>query len=81
MWKKEKEIQKVKTEKKCSYPDARKLVQETSSWLLPGTKPLFASVAAKQMVSYAVQTEVTWVKSDNIVRPKAPPPKGTQAGT
>ena len=76
-----KEIQTVKTEKKCSYPDARKLVQKTNSWLMPGAKPLFASVAAKQMVSCAVQTEVTWMKSDNPVRPKAPPPKGTQAGT
>ena len=45
MWKKEKQIQKVKTEKKISYPDALKIVQETNSWLLPGTKPLFASNA------------------------------------
>ena len=68
-------------EKKWSYHDARKFLQETSSWLLPGAKPLLASVAAKQMVSCAVQTDVTWVKSDNPVRPKAPPLKGTQAGT
>ena len=78
VWKKEKDIQKVKTEKKCSYPDALKIVQETNSWL-PGAKPLFASVAAKQMVSCAVQTDITWVKSDNPVRPKTPQPKGTQA--
>ena len=64
MWKLEKEIGKVKTEEECSYPDARKLVQETNSCLLPGAKPLFVSVAAKQMVSCAVQTDVTWVKSD-----------------
>ena len=38
-------------------------------------------VTAKQTVSCAVQTDVTWVKSDNPVRPKAPPPKGMQAGT
>ena len=82
MWKKEKEIQKVITEKKCSYPDARKIVQETISWLPPGAKPLFASVAAKQMVvSCAVQTDITWVKSDNLMRPKTPPLKGAQAGT
>ena len=81
VWKKEKQIQKVKTERKISYPDARKIVHETSSWLLPGAKPLFASVAAKQMVSCAVQTDITWVKSGwwslwphRIV-------KGTQAGT
>ena len=49
--------------------------------MLPGAKPLFASVAAKQMVSCAVQTDITWVKSDNPVRPKTPPPKETQAGT
>ena len=78
VWKKEKDIQKVKTEKKCSYPDALKIVQETNSWL-PGAKPLFASVAAKQMVSCAVQTDITRVKSDNPVRPKTPQPKGTQA--
>ena len=75
MWKKEKQIQRVKTERKISYPDARRIVQETSSWLLPGAKPLFASVAAKQMVSCAVQTDITWVKSDNPVRPKPPPSK------
>ena len=80
MWKKEKDIQKVKTEKKCSYPDALKIVQETNSWL-PDAKPLFASVAAKQMVSCAVQTDITWVKSDNPVRTKTPQPKGTQPGT
>ena len=49
--------------------------------MLPGAKPPFASVAAKQMVSCAVQTDITWVKSDNPVRPKTPPPKETQAGT
>ena len=81
MWKKEKQIQKVKTERKISYRDARKIVQETNSWLLPGAKPLFASVATKQMVSCAVQTDKTWVKPDNPVRPKTPPPKETQAGT
>ena len=81
VWKKEKQIQKVKTEKKISYPDARKIVQETNSWLLPGAKPLFASVAAKQMVSCAIKTDITWVKSDNRVRQKTPPPKGTQTGT
>ena len=81
VWKKEKQIQKVKTEREISYPDARKIVQETGSWLLPGTKPLFALVAAKQMVSCAVQTDITWVKSENPVRPKTLPPKGTQKGT
>ena len=81
MWKKEKQIQQVKTERKISDPDARRIVQETSSWSLPGAKPLFASVAAKQMVSCAVQTDITWVKSDNPVRPKPPPSKETQAGT
>ena len=81
VWKKEKQIQKVKTEREISYPDARKIVQEANSWLLPGAKPLFASVAAKQMMSCAVQTDITWVKSDNPVRPKTPPPKETQAGT
>ena len=81
MWTKEKHIQKVKTEMKISYPDVQKIVQETNSWLLPGAKPLFASVAAKQMVSCAVQTDITWVKSENPMRPKTPPPKGTQTGT
>ena len=81
MWKKEKQIQQVKTERKISYPDARRIVQETSSWSPPGAKPLFALVATKQMVSCAVQTNITWVKSDNPVRPKPPPSKETQAGT
>ena len=79
--KRRKHIQKVKTEKKISCPDARKIVLETSSWLLPGATPLFASVAAKQMVSCAVQTDITWVKSENPVRPKTLPPKGMQTGT
>ena len=33
------------------------------------------------MVSCAVQTDITWVKSENPVRPKPPPSKETQAGT
>ena len=33
------------------------------------------------MVPCAVQTDITWVKSENPVRPKTPPPKGTQTGT
>ena len=41
-----KEIQKVKTEEKWSYTDAWKFVQ-TSSWLLPGAKPLIASVVGQ----------------------------------
>ena len=68
-------------EKTWSCPDAWKFVQETISWLLPGAELLFASVAVKQMVSCAAQTDVTWVRTDNPVRPKAPPAKGTQTGT
>ena len=71
---------KGENREKWSYPDAWTFVK-INSWLLPGAKPLFVSVAAKQMVSCAVQPDVTWVKSDNPVRPKAPPPKGTEAGT
>ena len=43
-----KEIQRVKTEM-MSYPDASKHVWETSSWLMAGAKPVFASVVAKKM--------------------------------
>ena len=81
VWKKEKQIQKVKTERKISYPDARKIVQETTLGCCLAQNLFFASVAAKQMVYCAVQTDITWVKTDNPVRPKTPPPKETQAGT
>ena len=62
-------------------PGACRIVQDINSWLLPGAKPLFASVAAKQIVFCAVQTDITWVKSDNPVRPKTPPPKVTPQQT
>ena len=80
VWKREKEIQTVKTEKKLSYPDARKAVLGTNAWSLPDANRQYASVAAKQMVSCSVQTDVTWLKSANPEWPKAPPVKTTQTG-
>ena len=49
-------------------------------WHLP-TRPPPLPPPPKQMVSCAVQTDITWVKSENPVRPKTPLPKGTQTET
>ena len=56
-WIKEKEIQRVRTEQKISFPEARKIVEGVTRL------PSFASVVAKQVVSVGCQTDPVVISS------------------
>ena len=56
-WIIEKEIQRVRTERKISFPEARKIVEGVSK------QPSFASVVAKQVVSVGCQTDAVEIRS------------------
>ena len=56
-WKTEKEIQRIGTERKISFPEARKIVEGVSK------QPSFASVVAKQVVSVGCQTDAVEIRS------------------
>ena len=56
VWKREKEIQKVKTQNRITYPEARKLVEQ----YCPTFTQTFASVASKKAVTICTQTEPNW---------------------
>ena len=51
-WQFEKSVQKIKTEKGCSFPDARKMLQATTS-----SGSSYASAVKRTLVSVACQTE------------------------
>ena len=55
---KESNIQKVKTERKVSYPEARRLVEATTTLVLPNS---YASVVRAQTKETECQTEFTWL--------------------
>lgn len=59
-WMKEKEIQKTKITKRVSYPEARKLVNESPNFKLGRT---FAAVV-RSVTSTACQTDTTWLDKD-----------------
>ena len=56
-WITEKEIQRVPTERKISFPEARKIVEGVSK------QSSFASVVAKQVVSVGCQTDAVEIRS------------------
>ena len=56
-WKTEKEIQRIRTERKISFPEARKIVEGVNK------QPSFASVVAKQVVSVGCQTDAVEIRS------------------
>ena len=56
-WITEKEIQRVRTERKISFPEARKIVEGVTK------QPSFASVVAKQVVSVGCQTDAVEIRS------------------
>ena len=56
-WITEKEIQRVRTEQKISFPEARKIVEGVNK------QPSYASVVAKQVVSVGCQTDAVEIRS------------------
>ena len=65
VWKKEKEIQRVKTENWLSYPEARRLVEVTSP--SPTTRT-YAAIAKPSTRTVDCQTELTWLDRDKPQR-------------
>uniref|UniRef100_UPI003AF53F94 hypothetical protein n=1 Tax=Thiolapillus sp. TaxID=2017437 RepID=UPI003AF53F94 len=70
VWKKEKEIQRIRVEKRISFPEARQLVEATfpSNGFIAAAS--FADVVNKKKVvkSVVCQTDLTWVSSDTPVQ-------------
>ncbi|WP_419608011.1 hypothetical protein, partial [Thiolapillus sp.] len=66
VWKKEKEIQRIRVEKRISFPEARQLVEATfpSNGFIAAAS--FADVVSKKKIvkSVVCQTDLTWVSSD-----------------
>ncbi|WP_419641310.1 hypothetical protein, partial [Thiolapillus sp.] len=66
VWKKEKEIQRIRVEKRISFPEARQLVEATfpSNGFIAAAS--FADVVNKKKMvkSVVCQTDLTWVSSD-----------------
>ena len=56
-WITEKEIQRVRTERKISFPEVRKIVKGVNK------QPSYASFVAKQVVSVVCQTDAVEIKS------------------
>lgn len=56
MWTREKEVQKIKAERGCSFPEARRLLT-TAAPPARGTAPLYATVVKPKMVSIGCQTD------------------------
>ena len=65
VWKKEKEVQKVKTENRLSYPEVRRLVEATSPSPTPRT---YAAVAKPSTRTVDCQTKLTWLDRDKPQR-------------
>ena len=65
IWKKEKEIQSVRIEKRIPFPEARKLVEAMSPSVVPSSVVSYASVTQSKrtvvMSSASSQTDLTWV--------------------
>ena len=70
VWKKEKEIQRIRVEKRISFAEARLLVEETfPSNCFAAAVPFADVVNRKKLVKSVVcQTDLTWVSSDTPVQ-------------
>ena len=69
VWQKEKEIQRVRVEKRISFPEARQLVEAKMSTVISGCKT-YAAAASTRRESRSVkcQTSLTWVFSEHPLR-------------
>ena len=69
VWKKEKVIQRVRIEKRISFPEARQLVEAKMPTVVSGGKShSTAASARKEMETVECQTSLTWVFSDRPLR-------------
>ena len=69
VWQKEKEIQRVRVEKRMSFPEARQLVEAKMLTVTSGSKTYAAAASTrKESKSVQCQASLTWVFSDRPLR-------------
>ena len=69
VWQKEKEIQRVRVEKRISFPEARQLVEAKMPTVITGGRPYAAAASTRgESRSVQCQTSLTWVFSDRPLR-------------
>ena len=69
VWQKEKEIQRVRVEKRVSFPEARQLVEARMPTVVSGGKTYAVAASTKrESRSVQCQTSLTWVFSDRPLR-------------
>ena len=69
VWQKEKEIQRVRIEKRVSFPEARQLVEARMLTVVSGGKTYaVAASTRRESKSVQCQTSLTWVFSDHPLR-------------
>ncbi len=69
VWQKEKEIQRVRVEKRISFPEARQLVEAKMPTVITGGKTYAAAASTRrESKSVQCQTSLTWMFSDRPLR-------------
>ena len=69
VWQKEKEIQRVRVEKRIFFPEARQLVETKMPTVITGGKTYVAAASTRrESKSAQCQTSLTWVFSDGPLR-------------
>ena len=69
VWQKEKEIQRVRVEKRISFPEARQLVEAKMPTMISGGKTYAAAATTRRQSKFVqCQTSLTWVFSERPLR-------------
>ena len=69
VWQMEKEIQRVRVEKRISFPEVRQLVEAKMPTMITGGKTyVVAASTRRESKSVQCQTSLTWVFSDRPLR-------------
>ena len=69
VWQKEKEIQRVRVEKRISFPEAKQLVEAKMPTVITGGKTYAAAASTKrESKSVQCETSLTWVFSDRPLK-------------
>ena len=69
VWQKEKEIQRVRVEKRISFPEARQLVEAKMPTVITGGRTYAAAASTRgESRSVQFQTSLTWMFSDRPLR-------------
>ena len=69
VWQKEKEIQRVRVEKRISFPEARQLVEAKMPTVVSGGKSYAAATSTrKEMKTVECQTSLMWGFSEHLLK-------------